>query len=510
MSAREVQPGMWAHLGPVLIGLALFVICLPLNLSYFESSSPLFSGDDPAVHLTVVKSLVNGTPIDASIFPGEHYRLPISLTHRAAASLATTLGTDPIQTFKVMLVVIYTTVSLLAFFLLVRPLGLHWAFVASAFLNFLFLFQELFWGGNFNQIVGLALVFGTLLTLDGLVRAPTWRSRLGYLIGTLLLLALTARVHDLTFFLLGVIVAVVTIGRLIITAQRPWVAGGALAALLVGLPLAFTRAPGNFGLMQEQISLLQFPIPPVFGTAEAGAALLTTLMLTGLVYLANRRAWPLVVALVVTMLLATAGNSTEAFFPYRILGYAAPLLILALVAGGAALASFLRPPGQVAIAFFVLIFGLLYFRQTSLIYRATYQGESSLPARIPEADVSAMSWIRDHTPPDAIVGGAFKWGAYIPVYADRPVYYYPDAVIGFTSRPALQEDIRTMMAGESAKEQAEASQRLGVDYILWGKQLAEDRHPYFKRIEYQNHFTDPEYFEEVYHHVDGTTVYRVR
>ena len=489
-----------------ILAIIFFIILLIINLRYFEFKDPLFSSDDPAIHLTAIKCLIEGKALDYYFFPSYHYNVPIFYGYYLIKYITLIFGLNYIIATKLVIIIAYTAVPIL-FFLYSSNHFKNFLFplAIALLINFDHLFQSLFWSGNINQIIGLVFVALILLIL-GNKNNFSQIKKIDYL-SVLALFLLSYKFHNLTFLFLGILLFLYV--QLLIYKKSKVLFIFFILLSAIVLPILFLKSPGNFPLYSVGFSLggtflgglNSFGIEIVIATAS----------LLGLFIVAKSWKSPILVVLALLSLsMSSAGNSSLGFYPERFCVYLSIAIIILCYAFFDWMIS--RISRAAAFTNFCVLSSIFVtiplFISSSLILRTIYHGEVALPARIPEEDVNAMKWLETNTDSDSIIGGPFKWSEYIPVLANRRVIYYPDGVINIPDKD-LKNNLRNLFTGNDSEVAYRSAIDLKVDYILWEYQLNESKNLFFKDIGYKNNFSDDIYFEKVYDK-NSVQIYKVK
>jgi len=213
------------------------------------------------------------------------------------------------------------------------------------------------------------------------------------------------------------------------------------------------------------------------------------LALAGLWLAARRRSWPdlwLIGWAVMIVEVSTLGNldalsrgttidPMKIFYPFGVAWHATiiPVPVLAGMAvahwrsrwGGGSHGQRWRVPLSVGLTLAAVLAGLF---SGPLI--AASKGRVSIVGQLSSAaDVRAMQWLRDHTPPDALIlnypGIEGDWA---PVIAERRTVHFREQLfyIGAASAWALQDQLRPVFLDPVSPVSEAAIRAAGVDYVL--------------------------------------------
>ena len=495
----------------VICGILIFIILFLINLRYFQYRDPIFSADDPAIHLTAIKSIINHTPLTYYFLPSAHYQLPVFWSYFIIAWLSKFLAVNFIVCTKIFTIAIFSLTPVLAFFITRRYLELTTAVIIAFFINFDHLFQSLFWGGNINQIIGLVFILAIILIFQQIESISDKNKRnvkLLWLLLALILATLSLGFHTLTFLILLVVGSVYTIYSIVTSKLNIYYKCLLFLAIIIFFPLPFLKSPDNFSLYIAGFDLKSSFLGGL--NLWNFDYIIAICFIIGLFISVKKWHSAIIpVVAIVSLVFSTAGNNHPGFYPERFPVYLSIFIIIFLLAAYEYANKLISKKWLFLLvsSIFLFINGMLVLIPTSLVLRVIYHSEYALPARVPSEDVSAMEWIQGNTNSNAIIGGPFKWGEYIPILADRRVVYYPDQVINY-SDPGFKVDIKSLMAGDSPQQSYLAAQRLGVNYVLWSYQLNKSKNPYFVNTKYKNNFFDQQYFTKVYDEND-VQIYKV-
>ncbi len=222
-------------------------------------------------------------------------------------------------------------------------------------------------------------------------------------------------------------------------------------------------------------------------------------------------------------------------YPFSI-AWHAPIIPYALLGGmglwalwEASLARWLRPTWATRLAWSILTVGAVSVLLVGIFNRellALSKGRITFfGAFASHADVQAMVWLREHTPPNALILNfpGPQEGDWVPVIAEREsIYYRPQPFFDRGDTDPLadtpeQVALRAFWHDPANTSNAQLLQRYGIDYVIVPQVVGNPatfadmvrwRAPFTKLIEAQSAITDAACLEEVFNR-DGATVYAV-
>ena len=452
----------------LLLTLGLFLFLIIHNFAFFQSTH-FFAGDDAGVHLTSVRSLIEGTDNSTYFYPSEEMPLRQQLFHLTAAAFSKMISPENfIEISRVISILAFSLASLFLYLSIRRFTDEIPAILGAVIFNLSSAYQALLWGGQLSQIFGIFILnLFIYLTLRFSHRSLLLRSFI-ILIGLLILY----KTHELAFSIGAALGITYLLIELFHYSKKLF-----LATCGVGItPFVFVlfselanHLPSYIGgsLTEHSAGIYGY-----FTTSEGIPQLLLFLFTFGIIALIVRRHWRFLAIFALVFTIVNAGILEMAVYPGRYMVYFfeifAVISMFGLYEVFQGIAWMLKRYYSkgffiIHILFFVVVFSILVpLAQFELVLAERYQVYNYFPPLIPKEDVIAIEWLDANLADDVLIAAPMKWGIYIPPISGRAVVLYPYiGVIGdFINEMGL------LFKAESAAEAYEQAQKLGVTHVF--------------------------------------------
>lgn len=476
---------------------------------FVVSISPYPAGDDPGFHTSVLAYLLDRSEVrfELPYFPQlqQLWGAERFVTKIALVTLSRLTGVTDVFQLHITFTAFFLSAALVPMYLLMTRMTRSTlsAAVGITFLGFTKFYQENFLEGSYDQYTGLLLLS---VLVYGLFR---WRESRGgsWLILATILVGVLYKTHELGF-LVGLSLYVLS---LIEFAHQAFARKG-LFLSVTGVTLLL----GVLGYLKPQsfvISGISYPIKVILSSAEGVTTIAGAFILIGFGLLLTKKHNSAVLAwLLVTVVFTQSSLLGSPFYAFRFNLYLLQVFSVLIALAIAQLLQFLRRVSRIQQLLVVtVVLGLIIIpqiRHVTLLGRwITSQRINPISVILTE-DVEAFRWIRDNTPPSAIILASFKWGYYLPALSRRSVVI--DEAVGGDSRDSrfeLAEKAKSVYETADARLAYETAKKLGVSYVVWDAALTRFRKNY-RPFYVQDKFNDPKYFQNVYAK-SGVYIYEV-
>lgn len=482
----------------IITPLVLLAILSVLAAFYLQGYTHL-PGDDGTPSMTYARWLAMEQQIDFQnpIYPElnspayESFVAAEFPLHTILAS-AYQFAPDTVDILRLSNLVILSAflLSLFTLFIFLRELTGRddWAVISVGVVGILAFYGRAFWGGHFAQILGMVILPLYLLALHRYMQSGSWKR----LIGVGIFLVAIFPIHTLTW----IVASALTVVGVMITffsLKKGWWSWVSVAIIIFG-SFGLVWLVGSVEAMQHALPIIAveeaYSQIPSFLKANFIAVLVVPFLLLGGSVVVLKKWWLLAAWFLVTWFLTQASVIQVPFYATRFDEYIILPMGVILTIGILQAIQWTKTVWQAALVFSVVLLLCI----PSLVSRHTQIAQSYLtyappyhPSTILADDVTAFEWIRDNTPPDALIIDVEKFGRFLPIISGR-------------KRSMVGLEVYTLPTPEARHTAAVA---LGVDYIVWDSVLTQTNGTYPPYATFTKEFSDPSFFKLVY---ENTTV----